>query len=315
MSTRANISDHARVIAALALVVFLGCPAYADAPKQKHFATAEEAAQALADAVKSGDPKSLLLLFGSGATSLIDSGDPVADRAAGARFVEAYNQSHKLVNADNRTTLEVGADDWPFPIPLVHDEDGWRFDDTAGEDEIVNRRIGRNELSAIQSCLAYGDAQREYYVRNPEGTSLLHYAQKFASSPGKHDGLYWEAKENEPESPLGPVFASARAEGYALKGHGDPYHGYYYRILTAQGPDAKGGAYDYVAHGKMIGGFALVAYPAKWGASGVMTFLVNHDGVVFQKDLGPKTAELAKAMKRFNPDSMWARVEAGGDVK
>ena len=211
---------------------------------------------------------------------------------------------------DGDTVLQVGADDWPFPIPLVKSDGGWRFDTAAGKDEILDRRIGANELSAIQACLAYVDAQREYYQRNPDHASLLHYAQKLASTPGKRDGLYCDTKPGEEESPLGTHFARAWANGYAAPGKGAPYHGYYFRLLTAQGPDAAGGAYDYLAHGELIGGFALVGYPAKWDNSGVMTFPVNHDGVVFENDLGPDTAAAAKAIKTFNPDDTWKRVDS-----
>jgi hypothetical protein len=197
-----------------------------------------------------------------------------------------------------------------MPIPLVQDAAGWWFDASRGREEILNRRIGRNELSAVQVCLAYVDAQREYYVRDPDGDALLQYAQRFRSTPGKRDGLYWDAQPDEPPSPLGALVARAEAEGYPTKrpsGARIPYWGYYYRIVKAQGPHAPGGAYDYVVRGNMIGGFALVAYPAEYGASGVMTFIVSHDGVVYQKDLGPGTAAAARALTRFDPDPSWSR--------
>jgi hypothetical protein len=278
---------------------------------QQTFATPEEAVQALAAAVKANSTKAMLRVLGEDAQPLIDSGDPVADQKAGDHFLDSYEEAHSLVPGEGgHTILQVGANNWPFPIPLVRSDAGWRFDAKAGKEEILDRRIGRNELSAIQSCLAYVDAQREYYDRDPDHAPLLHYAQKLASSPGKRDGLYWDATPGEAESPLGPQFARARAEGYAMSGKGAPFHGYYFRILTAQGPAAAGGAYDYLAHGKMIGGFGLVAYPAKWDNSGVMTFVVNHDGVVFQKDLGPDTAAAAKAMMIFNPDDTWKRADS-----
>jgi hypothetical protein len=295
--------------ATILLVALSSSAALGAAPVQRHFDTPELATTALVAALTANDTKALLGVLGPKAKPLVDSGDPVADKAAYARFVEKYNEAHALVRTGDTVTLQVGKDEWPFPIPLVKKEDGWRFDDAAGADEIIDRRIGRDELSAIQVCLAYVDAQREYYARNPENSPLLHYAQRIASSPGKRDGLYWNTTGDQKPSPLGALFARARAEGYAAKGSGEPYHGYYYRILAAQGSHAAGGAYDYVAHGEMIGGFALVAYPASYDASGVMTFLVNQDGVVFQKDLGPKTAELARAMKRFDPDDSWTRVE------
>jgi hypothetical protein len=191
----------------------------------------------------------------------------------------------------------------------VKERAGWRFDTAEGKEEILNRRIGRNELDVIQVCLAYVDAQREYYRRDPDGDSLLQYAQKFFSTKGKRDGLYWESTPGEEESPLGLLVAEARAEGYK-EGGGNPvpYHGYYYKILTGQGKDAPGGAYDYIVRGKMMGGFGMVAYPAQYGSSGITTFIVNHDGVVYQKDLGPKTAEIARSMTRFNPDKTWKKL-------
>jgi hypothetical protein len=291
----------------LLLVLALGSPALA-ATAAKVFPSAEEATRALVAALKADDAKALTEIFGSDGAAILNSGDPVADENARTGFTELYEQKHELTKRGDATVLVIGPDQWPFPIPLQQTSEGWHFDTAAGREELINRRVGRNELSAIQAALAYVDAQREYYERSPEGEPLR-YAQKMASSRGKRDGLYWETAEDQQPSPLGELFVSARAEGYAMKGRGDPFHGYYYRILTAQGPDAAGGAYDYVVRGKMIGGFALVAYPAQYGVSGVMTFLVNHDGVVFEKDLGPKTADAAKAMKTFNPDGTWKRVE------
>ncbi|HUI25247.1 MAG TPA: DUF2950 domain-containing protein [Candidatus Kryptonia bacterium] len=288
-------------------------PAIAAGAPQKHFATPEEAVQALIVAVRAHDQKATLEVLGATAKPLISSGDRVADRESGERFVQAYDEANSLVKTgDDKAVLQTGKDGWPFPIPVVKSDAGWRFDSDAGKEEILNRRIGANELWTIQACLAYVDAQREYYDRDPDHDGLLQYAQKFTSTPGKRDGLYWRANGDEAESPLGAHFARARAEGYYGKNPSSkatPYHGYYYRILTAQGPDARGGAYDYVVHGGMMGGFALVAFPATYGNSGVMTFIVNHDGVVFQKDLGPNTAATAEAMKMFNPDSSWKPVE------
>jgi hypothetical protein len=199
-----------------------------------------------------------------------------------------------------------------LPIPLVKEDAGWRFDTHAGKEEILNRRIGRNELAAIEVCRAYVDAQREYYLRNPGRDALHQYAQKFLSTKGKRDGLYWTTKDSEEPSPLGPLIARAQGRGYVkakdVQGKPLPYYGYYYRLLKSQGADAPGGAYDYVMRGKMIDGFALVAYPANWGNSGVMTFIVNHDGIVYQKDLGPDTAAAARAITRFDPDSTWTRL-------
>jgi hypothetical protein len=311
----AYLPSRRRTVMALMLLALAlpgARPSIAANSDQRSFASPEEAVQALAVAVKANDTKALLAVLGKGAQPLIRSGDPVADQKVRDHFSHAYEEAHSLVKSeDGKTILQAGNDNWPFPIPLVESAAGWRFDAAAGKEEILDRRIGANELSAIQACLAYLDAQREYYQRNPDHASLLHYAQKLASSPGRRDGLYWDSKPGEEESPLGPHFARARMEGYAGSAKAAPYHGYYFRLLTAQGPAAAGGAYDYLAHGKMIGGFGLVAYPAQWDNSGVMTFVVNHDGVVFQKDLGPDTAAAAKAIKTFNPDDTWKRVESG----
>ena len=233
----------------------------------------------------------------------------MSDRRTRERFVALYDEKHRLEAGGGKVVLVVGNNDFPLPIPIVPDGPSWRFDTAAGKEEIVNRRIGQNELNTIQVCLAYVDAQREYYARDPDGDALLQYARKFASSPGKRDGLHWPTKPGEPPSPLGLLVVKARAEGYSKRSPNPvAYWGYYYRILTAQGKDAPGGAYSYLAHGQMMGGFALVAYPAQFGVSGVMTFIVNHDGVVYQKDLGPNSAAIARAMKEFNPDSSWKKV-------
>jgi hypothetical protein len=287
--------------------------ALAAEPKQKTFASPEEAVKALVDALKAGDTKALSAIFGPKGKDLVFSGDPVADKSGRERFVALYEQKQKLeqVGAD-KVILTVGNEDWPFPVPVVKKQGSWRFDANEGRQELLARRIGRNELSAIQVSLAYVDAQREYALKDRDSDGVLAYAQKFGSTPGKKDGLYWEVKEGEKLSPLGPLAAAAQKEGYAAGKKGAkpaPYHGYYYRILKAQGKDAPGGAYDYVVKGKMIGGFALVAYPAQYGASGIMTFIVNHDGVVYQKDLGKNTEKTTQAMKRFNPDRTWKKVE------
>lgn len=297
------------ILAAALLLAAAANPASAaNSAKQKSFATPEEAAQQLAAAARSGDSKALVEILGPDARAIIASGDPVDDRKGRERFAKAYDEANKLERSgDAKAVLSVGKDDWPFPLPIVRDAAGWRFDSKQGKDEILNRRIGRNERHAIQAALAYVDAQREYYLRNPQGDKLLHYAQRFLSTNGKRDGLYWRARASEPPSPLGPVFAAARAEGYAKDSSGKPYpyHGYFYRILKGQGPDARGGAYDYVAQSRMIGGFALIAYPAEYGNSGVMTFIVNHDGTVYQKDLGPESGRLARKISKFNPDTTW----------
>ena len=284
-----------RLSVAFAIMLALQCGTLA-APAQKTFASLDEAVNALVAALRAADRKALVEILGPQGNPLVWSGDDVADRAAFQRFTAEYDRAHRLEGGGGKVVLYVGDDDFPFPIPLVPDASRWLWDTDAGDDELLNRRIGENELSTIQVCLAYVDAQREYYSR---GQGLLEYAQRLDSTKGKHDGLYWETRPGEQESPLGPLVARARAAGYPLpppRGPA-PYHGYFYRILLAQGPDAPGGAYDFVVRGHMIGGFALVAYPASYGASGIMTFIVNQDGVVYQKDLGPKTAQLANTMK------------------
>lgn len=280
---------------------------------QKTFASPEEAVEALVGALKAGDTKALSAIFGPGSEDVVSSGDPVADKAGRDRFVNEYEEKNRLQEAGtDKMVLSVGNKDWPFPVPIVKKQGTWRFATNEGREEILARRIGRNELSAIQVCLAYVDAQREYALKDRNGDGFLEYAQKFRSDPGEKNGLYWEAKEGVEQSPLGPLVAEAQEEGYQGKPSGDkpvPYYGYYYSILSAQGKDARGGAYDYVVKGKMIGGFALIAYPAKYGSSGIMTFIVNHDGVVYQKDLGNDTEKAAQAMKLFNPDTTWKKVE------
>jgi hypothetical protein len=302
-----------RLSVALAIMLALQCASFA-APAQKTFASLDEAVNALVGALRAADRKALVEILGPQGNPLVWSGDDVADRAAFQRFTAEYDRAHRLDGGGGKVVLYVGDDDFPFPIPLVPDGPRWLWDTDAGDDELLNRRIGENELATIQVCLAYVDAQREYYSR---GQGLLEYAQRLDSTKGKHDGLYWETRPGELDSPLGPLVARARAAGYPLpppRGPA-PYHGYFYRILLAQGPDAPGGAYDFVVRGHMIGGFALVAYPASYGASGIMTFIVNQDGVVYQKDLGPKTAQAANAMKTYNPDKAWTQAEGAASSK
>jgi hypothetical protein len=295
----------ARLLVTALLLALLVVPAAATTPRR--FASPEDGVTALVTAVKADDQKTLLDILGPEGRSLVYSGDAVADHAARQRFAAAYDLAHRIVGGGGKVILYVGQDDFALPIPLVPDGPVWRFDARAAAEEILNRRIGRNELDAIQVCLAYVDAQREYYSEDRNANGLREYAQRFTSSPGKRDGLFWETKPGENPSPLGPLVAQARAEGYG-SGQKQPYHGYYYRILTAQGPDAPDGASDYLAHGHMIGGFALVAFPSQYGVSGVMTFMVNYDGIVYQKDLGPSTAATARTMTRFNPDATWKKV-------
>jgi hypothetical protein len=281
-------------------------------PQQKRFSSAEEAVKAAITATRANNDKELLAIFGPRAKDLISSGDAIADKERRGRFLAAYDEKNRLATEGQNTVLLVGKDDWPFPIPLVKEGDRWSFDTDQGREEILNRRIGDNELFTIQTLLAVVDAERDYAMKDRDKNGLLEYAPKFVSDPGKKNGLYWEAKAGEPESPLGPILARAKGEGYQREASGaaPPYHGYRYRILTAQGKAAPGGAYSYIVKGKMIGGFAVVAYPAEYGNSGVMTFVVNHDGRVFQKDLGKNTASVAAAMKEYNPDKTWSETTA-----
>jgi hypothetical protein len=299
------------VVAAILAIVFAWGSVDAKAP-QKTFSSPEKAVEAMVDAVKANNIKSLLTIFGPGSRHIILSGDTVEDKKGREWFVKHYEEKNRLEKASDKVMLHVGSDDWPFPIPIVKAGNGWKFDTRTGKQEILARRVGGNELKAIQVCLAYVDAQREYAMKKArQGEGLLEYAQKFVSTPGKKDGLYWEAGEGQEQSPIGPLFASARDQGYSGKPLGEepePYHGYFYRILTAQGKNAPGGAQDYVVGKKMIGGFALIAYPAHYRASGVMTFMVNHDGVVYEKNLGKQTKKAVQTIKAFDPDKTWTRV-------
>ena len=254
---------------------------------QERFTTPEAAVDALVGAAKAGDAKALVGVLGPDGKAIVSSGDPVADTNIREKFVAAYEAKHAIEReGDGTQTLIIGADDFPFPIPLVNKAGEWQFDTAAGLDEILRRRVGRNELAAIQVSLAYVQAQNEYASLDPGGLGSHVYAQRILSRPGKKDGLYWPTAEGETPSPLGELAAKASAEGYKAGAAPIPYHGYYYRILTRQGADAPGGAYDYLVNGKMIGGFGLLAVPAEYGNSGIMTFIVNQDGTVYQKDLG-----------------------------
>ena len=297
----------------LSCLVLIGQSADAAPKGQKSFGSPEEAVKALYEAAKQEDAKALADIFGPGGKDLVTTGDKTADQAERKRFVRDYEEKNRLVQeTDRRVALVVGKVDWPFPIPVVKEGETWFFDVQEGKEELLNRRIGKNELSAIQVCLAYVDAQKEYALRSQEKMGLMQYAQKFWSSPGKKDGLYWETKAGEEPSPFGPLAAKAMREGYRAKTEGDkpvPYLGYFYKILKKQGPNAPGGAYDYVVRGKMIGGFAMVAHPASYGVTGVMTFIVSHDGVVFERDLGKDTEKIVGAMKQFDPDKSWKKAE------
>jgi len=309
-------SVHARIgffsVAVLLVILsFAGLTADA-ADKQKMFASPEDAVKAWVAAAKANDDKEIIAIFGDDAKALISSGDPVSDKERRERFIHAYDQKNSLSKEGDKMVLIVGEKDWPFPIPLVKKGDQWFFDTKAGKEEILNRRIGQNEIFTIQTMLAIVDAQREYAMKDLDGDGILEYAEKFRSDPGKKNGLYWETKEGEEPSPLGDLLAKARAEGYTTKGTKDdpvPYHGYYFRMLNKQGKHAQGGAFDYVIKRNQIGGFAVVAYPATYGNSGVMTFVVNHEGVVYEKDLGKGTAKIAKAMTAYDPDKTWKKAE------
>jgi len=297
------------VLASLATATFLSAMV-SFAVAQEAYKTPEDAAAALLAAAQSGDKQDALKVFGPHGEGIISSGDAVNDANQRNKFVEAYDAKHQIeTKDDNNATLILGEKDWPFPVPLVKKDTGWRFDTEAGLKEILFRRIGHNELDTIQSLLAYVDAQNDYAQITSASTGTATYAQRIISEPGKKDGLYWPTQSGEEPSPLGDLIADATSQGYKAGGGRTPYHGYYYKILTRQGPAAHGGAYDYVVRGDMIGGFALVAYPAAYRNSGVMTFLVNHDGTVFEKDLGPQTDKIAEEMTSFNPDSTWKKVD------
>jgi hypothetical protein len=300
------------LVIAIAAAVHVGS-AHGAVIKQKLFGSPEEAVKALAQAIKANDTKELLAIFGPAGEPLIFSGDDVADQTGRERFVKAYEEMNQLEKKDERRViLHVGIQDWPFPVPVVKQDDSWYFNTSEGKEEILNRRIGKNELNAIQVCLAIVDAQKDYASEDRTGDGVLQYAQKFLSDAGKKNGLYWPVADGEDPSPLGPLAARASGEGYSGKkvgGQPEPYHGYVYWMLTAQGKHARGGARDYLVKGKMIGGFAVVAYPAEYGNSGIVTFVVNQDGLVYEKNLGAKTAQTARAMKIFDPDETWKKAE------
>ena len=275
---------------------------------QKTFSSPEEAVKSLVQAARSNDTTELVAILGPGSQEIVSSGDPVADKSGRERFVRLYDEKIVIEGAETGwAVLSLGNEDYPFPIPVVKDGDAWRFDAEAGKEELLNRRIGRNELAVIEVLRAYVDAQREYAATDWGGDGTVEFAQRVRSTPGKKDGLYWPTSKGEPESPLGPLAAKAAQEGYTKEN--TAFYGYHYRILTAQGQDAAGGDFDYLVNGKMILGFAMVAYPAQYGASGIMTFIVNHNDIVYQKDLGENTAGIAAAMNVFNPDPSWKKVE------
>ena len=298
-------------VAVLVLVMTITGLTAEAASKQKSFATPEDAVKALIAALKADDNKEILAIFGEGSKDLMYSGDPVSDKERRKKGIGAFDKKNSLVKEGEKMVLVIGENDWPFPVPLVKQGEKWIFDTKAGRVEILNRRIGQNELSTIRTMHEIVDAEREYAMVDRDGDGLVEYAGKFLSDPGKKNGLYWQTKEGEEPSPLGELVAKAKAGGYTKRSSEkpEPYNGYYYLMLNKQGKDASGGAFDYVVKGKQIAGFAVVAYPAKYGNSGVMTFMVNQDGVVYQKDLGRNTEKAAKAVKKFDPDKTWKKVE------
>lgn len=285
----------------------VGSPAVTAPAPQPDFATADEAAQALAAAVRAEDAHGVAALIGPGSADWLFTGDNVADRAEWTHFLQAWDKQHAIVTVDaDAAALSVGDDDWTFPAPIVKRGGRWVFDGEAGRYEAVVRRVGRNELDAIQTLLAIVDAQAEYAAGDLDGNGFHDYARRFISTPGNRDGLYWKVTADEAQSPLGPLVGEAAREGYTSSaGEPQPYHGYYYRLLNKQGPAAAGGAYPYQVNDRLIGGFAVVAYPASYGVSGIMTLMVNHDGKVYEKDLGEDTPGIAAAMESFNPDDSW----------
>lgn len=277
---------------------------------QKAFATAQAAAKALGTAYQKGDRKAVAAILGDKALALVSSGDPVIDRHERSWFLSLYCEGHEVVaESDRRAVLQLGRDGEPYPIPIVKRGGRWRFDASEGREDLLGRRMSKTELNALNMVMAYVEAQREYHSQDRNGDGVLEYARKFRSSPEKRDGLYWKGQSGGKACPTAALVEAAIKEGYrpAKDGKVALYRGYSYKILTAQGAHAPGGARDYVVKGKMIGGFALVAFPVRYGRSGLMSFLVNQDGVVYQKDLGPKTAEIAGRMNRFDPDQSWTK--------
>ena len=301
------------VVAILIVIIALGCSSTTDTEPtgQKSFASPQQAVDALAAAVQDENDAELLAILGPGSENLTSSGDDVADKNGRAQFLKAYGEKHSLQEKEGFTVLLVGNKEYPFPIPIIQHEKTWIFDTQGGMEEILNRRVGRNELHTIEVMHAFTDAQREYATLKRNGDNS-EFAQNLASSEGEKDGLYWKAGEGEEESPFGPLIARAVEEGYEGRLDQPPpeaFHGYYFKILKGQGEHATGGAFAYVVDGKMILGFALAAYPAKYGTSGIMTFIVNQEGVIYEKDLGEDTETVAVAMTTFDPDDSWRKYE------
>jgi len=300
--------------ALLVMAASPGSSAVQAAEDQKSFSTPDEAAKAFLEACKNNDDKALLEILGPKSRPIIQSADKAEDETVRKKF---YTLSEVRFSLDksgiNRYTMVIGRSEWPFPIPIVKDSQRWRFDTAAGIEEILNRRIGRNELNAIAVCRAYVDAQREYAGKDRTGTKILEYAQRFKSTPGKKDGLYWPAKPDQELSPFGPLI-SATSEYQAARKQGEPYYGYNFKILTRQGANVPGGAFNYIINGHMLAGFALVAWPATYGTTGITTFVVNQWGYLYEKDLGANTSAIAGSMNEYNPDGTWSIVKEKGTL-
>jgi hypothetical protein len=291
------------------VLILLASTVRADTFHQKTFDSPDMAVEQLLSAIRIDDQQALRDILGEQSSKMLSSGDPVADKINRGDFVKTYEHSHHIVyEGDSRAELEIGDNQWPLPIPMIKTGNHWAFDAGTGKEEILYRHIGRNELSAIQVCLAIVDAERDYSSKDRDEAGVLEYTTRFMSSPGKEDGLYWETHAGEPPSPLGSLLAVAGQDTHKKSnGLTRHYYGYLYKILTRQGAAADGGSYDYIVKGKMIGGFAIIAYPAHYGASGIMSFIVNYDGVVYEKDLGKSTATLASSLTEFNPTSDWKK--------
>ena len=293
----------------------LSLPLFAEqtSTAQTVFKSPEDAMKALVDAIQAADTQKVMAILGPDGKDVIYSGDEVADKNSHAKFVKEYQEKVRFVTDKDQVSVIVGNDNYPLAIPIIKKDAGWVFDTAAGREELLKRRIGRNELAAIKVCQEYVQTQREYASVDRDLDGVMQYARRFCSTPGKRDGLYWETAETETPSPLDPLVAAAAGEGYASGKvcaiAPEPYHGYLYKILLAQGSDAPGGAYSYVINGNMVAGFALAAWPAEYEVSGVMTFVVNQNGVVYEKDLGVRTDEIVKAMAEYNPDTTWSRAQ------
>ncbi|HEY1764418.1 MAG TPA: DUF2950 domain-containing protein [Opitutaceae bacterium] len=317
MTTLLRILRPSKGLVALAFASFLLPGVRADgtgaAEGQRQFASPDDAVKALVTAAKSDDRAAVDAIFGPQVKGLL-SGDAKQDTLEFGSFARSVGQYAQLVQkGDDRYIVDIGPEDWPMPIPLVRAKGSWYFDTTAGKEEVLSRRIGKDELTAIGVCRTYVVAQREYASEDRDGSGVVKYAQKLRSSTGMKDGLYWKASDDEEQSPFGPLVAEARAEGYrgkTVEGGPQPFHGYLFKILTSQGSAAPGGAYDYIINGNMVAGFALVAYPAHWGESGIMTFIVNQSGKVYQCNFGPESADIASTITSFNPDAGWTAVDS-----